>query len=314
MALIKDYADFLVAARRQGACFDRVVTLGRLQNNLTCAPELQGRTDPVLADRYVDTFFRTVLGTVELDALDYSAYEGANLVHDLNQPLPPARHEQYDVAVDAGTLEHVFDLPAALRNTMLLPRVGGSLFLLPPANNLFGHGFYQFSPDLFFRVLSPANGYRIAKMAIMESHFIDIERGMRPQRYAVLDPAARGGRSIMVSRFPAVLFVHAIKLGPTPERLTALQSDYVATWNQAAAPQPAATSSAATPPPRPPPPGPSGFKALGRRLAALLPPAWEQALRSRYEAARFYSLDTHPCFAPAPADYFDGGWTSTLGR
>ena len=201
-----------------------------------------------------------------------------------------------------------------LRNTMLLPRVGGSLFLLPPANNLFGHGFYQFSPDLFFRVLSPANGYRIAKMAIMESHFIDIERGIRPQRYAVLDPAARGGRSIMVSRFPAVLFVHAIKLGPTPERLTALQSDYVATWNQAAAPQPAATSSAATPPPRPPPPGPSGFKALGRRLAALLPPAWEQALRSRYEAARFYSLDTHPCFAPAPADYFDGGWTSTLGR
>jgi hypothetical protein len=28
-----------------------------------------------------------------------------------------------------------------------------------PANNQMGHGFYQFSPELFFRVFSQENGY-----------------------------------------------------------------------------------------------------------------------------------------------------------
>jgi hypothetical protein len=39
---------------------------------------------------------------------------------------------------------------------------------------LFGHGFYQFSPELFYSVLAPHNGFRIIKMAIVESYYADV--------------------------------------------------------------------------------------------------------------------------------------------
>ena len=33
-----------------------------------------------------------------------------------------------------------------------------------PANNFLGHGFYQFSPELFFRIFSDSNGFELEKM------------------------------------------------------------------------------------------------------------------------------------------------------
>ena len=32
---------------------------------------------------------------------------------------------------------------------MALPKVGGDVYICTPANNLCGHGFYQFSPEFF---------------------------------------------------------------------------------------------------------------------------------------------------------------------
>ena len=300
MALIREFADFLVATRRQGAAFTATVTLGRQQNYLACDKGLRTRSSRVVTDPFIDTFCRQVLAVETLDALDYSGYQGANLVHDLNQPLPPQLEARYDAVIDGGTLEHVFDFPLALRNAMRLAKPGGALFLCTPANNLFGHGFYQFSPDLFYRVLGPQNGYRLDKMALVESYFPGVERGMRKERYAVNDPAAVGGRSDMVSRFPALLLVQATRTGAVPERLQALQSDYVTTWSQS---------------------GPSGsgsepaaplFKRLIRKLLAGIPAPWEHALRSRYEAWHFYNPATHPCFAKAPPAFFAADWIEHL--
>ena len=65
------------------------------------------------------------------------------------------RAGQFDVVYDGGTLEHVFNFPVALRNAMELLRPGGRLFTIHTcANNLCGHGFYQFSRELFYRTLS----------------------------------------------------------------------------------------------------------------------------------------------------------------
>jgi len=66
------------------------------------------------------------LGAATVDSLDYSAYEGAALIHDMNLPWPsgsPPR--QYDLVHDGGTLEHVFHLPQALSNAMSLVKPGG---------------------------------------------------------------------------------------------------------------------------------------------------------------------------------------------
>ena len=37
--------------------------------------------------------------------------------------------------------------------------VGGSIFVNTPANNMMGHGFYQFSPELMYRIFAEANGF-----------------------------------------------------------------------------------------------------------------------------------------------------------
>lgn len=306
MGLIRDFADFLVASRQAGARFDRTLTLGRLINYVAGGSPLPPGALPALRERYAEPFFQQVLGAQAVESLDYSAYEQANIVHDLNLPLPREHEEQYDAVVDGGTLEHVFDYPAAIRNAMLLPKVGGSLYLCTPANNSFGHGLYQFSPDLFHRLLSPANGFRMVKMALVMCYFVEAERGTWSRRFEVKDPAAVGRRSLMLSAYPSLLLVQAVKESPVPARISVLQSDYVALWNQPSAPSGVPASA-------PPGVGPQGGKGLLRALLALAPARIERYLRSRYEAARFYSVKRHPCFREAPAHFFARDWMRAPG-
>jgi SAM-dependent methyltransferase len=91
---------------------------------------------------YADPLFEA-LGATQVDALDNSDFEGAKFIHDFSEPIPSEWKEQFDVVFDGGTLEHVFNFPAALRNAMELLRPGGRLFIHTCANNLCGHGFYQ---------------------------------------------------------------------------------------------------------------------------------------------------------------------------
>lgn len=98
--------------------------------------------------------------------MDASKYEGASVVQDLNQPVPDSLKERFDAIFDGGTLEHVFNIPAALKNCMEMTKVGGRFYMHTCANNLCGHGFYQFSPELFYRVFSEQNGFEVERMVI----------------------------------------------------------------------------------------------------------------------------------------------------
>lgn len=89
------------------------------------------------------------LGFKKVTSLDFSSYEGSELVHDLNLPLTSNFTTKYDVILDHGTLEHVFDLKTALENVFKLLNVGGVVVHFSPTNNFVDHGFYQFSPTLF---------------------------------------------------------------------------------------------------------------------------------------------------------------------
>jgi hypothetical protein len=44
----------------------------------------------------------------------------------------------------------------------------GRLIVITPVNNIMGHGFYQFSPEVFYRVLNERNGFEIESMLIFE--------------------------------------------------------------------------------------------------------------------------------------------------
>jgi hypothetical protein len=102
---------------------------------------------------YSENFFSFV-GAKSIVSFDYSPYENPTYLHDMNDPTPEAFKESYTVLFDGGSLEHIFKFPMAIRNCMEMVRVGGHYLAITPANNFLGHGFYQFSPEIYFTVLS----------------------------------------------------------------------------------------------------------------------------------------------------------------
>lgn len=113
-----------------------------------------------------DTLFaRMGFGTLEV--LDVSSFEGAHILHDLNNPeLPVELHERFDVIIDHGTIEHVFHVPNALMNLFRMLKTGGRLIHSSPTSNLVDHGFYMFSPT-FFHDFYSANQWEINNIYVV---------------------------------------------------------------------------------------------------------------------------------------------------
>lgn len=221
---------------------------------------------------YSDRFLRTFLGVDELEIVDNSAYEGATLIHDLNQPIAESLRARFDAVIDAGTLEHVFNFPVALANLMKMVKVGGSIFITTAANNLCGHGFYQFSPELFFRAFTAENGFNLLKVVFMECRFPSVELVPVRRAYTVTDPAAIRKRVGLLSNRPVLMTIEAVKTADSsPFAAFPQQSDYLATWNQA------------------PPPDWKGLKAMGKHVVLKLPSFLQNRILGHY-AARMYSF------------------------
>ncbi len=221
--------------------FRHTLTLGRLHYYLGTKETRQLlrwagmdlRAHPRLLDynasRHGETFFEA-LGAESVDSLDASNFEGATIVHDLNLPIAESLKGRFDTVCDAGTIEHVINFPVVVRNCAELVKTGGHFILGTPANNCFGHGFYQFSPELWFRLLSPEHGFEMRRMVAVES-------GPRARWFEVADPAIVKDRVVMTNRHPVMLMILARKVAdkpifePFPQ-----QSDYVPRWEGAGDP------------------------------------------------------------------------------
>src|SRR5207249_7181017 len=178
------------------------------------------------ASRYAEPFFEA-LGAEKVDSMDASSFEKASIVHDLNVPVPGELKTRFDVVCDGGTIEHVINFPVVIRNCMEMVKVDGHLILGSPANNLFVHGFYQFSPELWFRLLSPQHGFEVRRM-------VAVEYGPRARWFEVTDPAAVKDRVTMTNCYPILLMVLARKNNEAPFFAEfPQQSDYVPRWQGA---------------------------------------------------------------------------------
>ena len=230
MGLNNAAVTFLCAAKASGVDFTETVMLGRqgfypepavLKRGLD-ALSLATPHDLLGKCRYAEPFFR-LLGARNVASLDASAFEGASHVHDLNAPLPDALSEQFTAVFDGGTLEHVFNYPQAIKSAMQMVRVGGCFLQIAPANNYMGHGFWQISPELIYRIFSAGNGFRVHLVLLHER-----DRGW----YAVDDPKDTGGRIQLSNKHPTYILTIAERIG-SPEIFAKApqQSDYVPRWN-----------------------------------------------------------------------------------
>jgi SAM-dependent methyltransferase len=233
MGLDINAVQFLIAARQAGVEFGEVLTLGRQDLNVYPAKmrkllAAHGLPAGLFATEATDTKFSEPvfksLGAKLVSALDASAFEGAAFVHDLNKPIGAELRERFDLVYDGGTLEHVFNFPVALQNCMEMVRGGGRLFLHTVANSYCGHGFYQFSPELFFRAFSPENGYELERI-------IAHRMGPFGNWYEVSDPERIRSRVELVSFAPIQLLIQARRTRVAPVFAKApQQSDYTPRW------------------------------------------------------------------------------------
>ena len=120
---------FLSRSKDLGISLDRVLTLGRqwmyvkpneirpllARNGIKLNAEDTRRL--FIDDGYCEPLLK-LLGANRVDSMDVSSYEHATIIQDLNQAWPEALRDRFSLVVDGGTLEHVFNFSAALRNCM----------------------------------------------------------------------------------------------------------------------------------------------------------------------------------------------------
>lgn len=240
MGLDINSVQFLLAARHRGAEFGDVLMIGRQDLNVYPAKMRQllakaGLSTKLFEPDAPDTGFAEPvfqsLGARSVVSLDASRFEGAEHIHDLNQPVGEDLRQKFDLVFDGGTLEHVFNFPVALRSCMEMVRENGRFFTHTITNNWCGHGFYQFSPELFFNVFSEDNGFEVERMVL---HVV----GPYGRWYEVANPQVIRSRVELFNSFPLQLLVQARRTKIVPLfTKTPQQSDYTPRWSEPASGQ-----------------------------------------------------------------------------
>ncbi|HTF21909.1 MAG TPA: hypothetical protein VK658_27705 [Chryseolinea sp.] len=232
MGIVGSTAKFLLHARKGGVDFTNLLMLGRQQifiddsEHAVLEARQPGITSTISEIGAFSEPFFYALGSKEIDSLDYSTFEKATVIHDLNTPISDAMRNRYSLVFDGGTLEHVFNYPVAIKNCMDMACVGGHVILVTPANNFCGHGFYQFSPELFFSLFTEQHGFKIEQVLLLAE-----PEGRAEYWYSVKDPSHFKRRVTFVNDCQTTVLVLARKTRDTSDiSLRPMQSDYAHLW------------------------------------------------------------------------------------
>lgn len=183
-------------------------------------------------DEYAETMFQA-LGYKDVQSIDASAYENADLIWDLNTPVSDDLKGRFGLIVDGGTLEHVFNVAQSMENMVDMLAPGGRFLCFTPFNGYPGHGFYQFSPELVWSYWKDSCGF------IVHDCYIADPSGRFVRDLA--NPRDAGKRIQFSTGFPLnrripsrplmMCFDVEKPLNYTAKaKLKAMQSDYESTW------------------------------------------------------------------------------------
>ncbi len=229
-------AALLYARALMGNKLGRTLVLGRQKVNVEssefvdlleyCLPQRVWSDKTVVGlGSYADQML-AALGANPIDSLDASGYEGATIVQDLNRPAPAELKRSYDVVFDGGTIEHVFMAGLALLETASMVAPGGCFISVATGNNFLGHGFWQLSPEVYFRSLTPGRGFKDVRVFL-------VPVGWRDRWIEIPDPDKVHQRVIFVNARETYIVCIARRQDagdmsddePLPQ-----QSDYLASW------------------------------------------------------------------------------------
>lgn len=103
----------------------------------------------------VRDLFREKYGLAEYTDMDFN--DSADIKIDFGIPLPEKYHGKFDIVLDGGTSEHIFDIANVFKNMHDLLRPEGIFIHMSPYTWM-EHGFYNFNAK-FFHFLDKANSY-----------------------------------------------------------------------------------------------------------------------------------------------------------
>lgn len=223
-----------LAVRAAKADFTTVATLARHEIHFT-----RSQFERVMAAsgnslRYIPEFgpyhhqeaLLQGFGAETIVSFDGSAYEGASVVADFNQPLPEAYRGKFSTYFDFGSMEHVFNVKQVLENIQFLLGIGGTAVVLTSCDGQAAHGLYQFSPEFFYSAFSQATGYSGTRVFL-----VDIDR---PKRWlAIASPTQLGRRNAIPAGHRFYVICIAKKVADC-SAITVQQSDYErSAWGEA---------------------------------------------------------------------------------
>jgi hypothetical protein len=203
----------LCCAKSMGVDFSDTMMVGRqtvdgppdaIASILSAIGTPREQTSAILQGQFAEPLF-ALLGATQVSSVDASGYENATHIHDFNQPLPTSLANQYSVVHEGGTIEHVFNIQQAFMNCMEMVRIGGHFIQVNVANNYMGHGFWQFSPELIYRIFSRENGFHIKAVLMHESTEYARQGHTSGRWYKVDDPAAHHNRVELINGRPTYI-------------------------------------------------------------------------------------------------------------
>ncbi|MBF0270374.1 MAG: hypothetical protein HQL44_17475 [Alphaproteobacteria bacterium] len=115
-------------------------------------------------------FYDIIFQPAERQAIDLNGTPDAMRL-DLNEPIDLGR--QFDICINNGTAEHVFDIGNFFRTMHDCTAPGGIMFHEAPMTGWLDHGFYNFQPTFFFD-LAAANDYQIIGLFVCDLSAVSV--------------------------------------------------------------------------------------------------------------------------------------------
>ena len=155
-----------------------------------------------------EDYFKSV-GFKEYKSIDINgAYN--SLQFDLNKNILETYNynEKYDLVINNGTGEHVFNQYALFLNFHNLTKLNGVMLNILPFIDWINHGFYNFNP-IFFADLAASNNYEIIKISLANRNGFELK--LNDENLSILFEQIKPNRND--SKFEKMIDIAKTKLG-----------------------------------------------------------------------------------------------------
>ena len=155
-----------------------------------------------------EDYFKSV-GFKEYKSIDINgAYN--SLQFDLNKNISEtySYNDKYDLVINNGTGEHVFNQYALFLNFHNLTKLNGIMLNILPFIDWINHGFYNFNP-IFFADLAASNNYEIIKISLANRDGAELK--LNDENLSILFEQIKPNRND--SKFEKMIDIAKTKLG-----------------------------------------------------------------------------------------------------